>query len=112
VGDVVPEEQANLVQRRHYVLPFLPVLSFTVVFGLRLTVPASRTDHGPPKRVGVHQHRCGQGLEARHSWRDAEELAGAVRACVELYNTGGLIERHGHRTPREAYLAATARVAA
>jgi len=35
-----------------------------------------------------------------------------VRAFVELYNTEWLIERHRHRTPREAYLAATAGVAA
>jgi len=39
------------------------------------------------------------------AWRDIDELAEAVRAFVELYNTQWLIERHGHRTPREAYLA-------
>jgi len=37
------------------------------------------------------------------AWRDARELAEAVAAFVELYNTCWLIERHGHRTPREAY---------
>ena len=37
------------------------------------------------------------------TWRDAQELAEGVRAFVELYNTCWLIERHGHRTPREAY---------
>jgi len=32
-----------------------------------------------------------------------QELAEAVGAFVELYNRCWLIERHGHRTPREAY---------
>ena len=39
------------------------------------------------------------------AWRDVDELAAAVRAFVELYNRQWLIERHGHRTPKEAYLA-------
>jgi transposase InsO family protein len=39
------------------------------------------------------------------AWRDVDELAKAVRTFVELYNTQWLIERHGHKTPREAYLA-------
>lgn len=39
------------------------------------------------------------------TWRDADELAAAVAAFVDLYNREWLIERHGHRTPREAYLA-------
>jgi len=42
-------------------------------------------------------------------WRDVEELREAVRAFVELYNTCWLVERHGHRTPREASMAATKR---
>ena len=46
------------------------------------------------------------------SWRDVDELAEAVRAFVELYNTQWLIERHGHRTPREAYLASMEAAAA
>lgn len=46
------------------------------------------------------------------AWRDVDELAEAVRAFVELYNTQWLIDRHGHRTPREAYLAASAGIAA
>ncbi len=29
-----------------------------------------------------------------------------------IYNTAWLIERHGHRTPREVYLAATSKAAA
>jgi putative transposase len=37
------------------------------------------------------------------TWRDAQELAEGVRAFVELYNGSWLIERHGHRTPREAH---------
>lgn len=37
------------------------------------------------------------------TWRDVEELAEGVRAFVERYNSQWLIERHGHRTPREAY---------
>lgn len=46
------------------------------------------------------------------AWRDVDELAEAVRAFVELYNTEWLIERHRHRTPREAYLAAAVGAAA
>lgn len=37
------------------------------------------------------------------TWRDAQELTEGVAAFVELYNHEWLIERHGHRTPREAY---------
>lgn len=40
------------------------------------------------------------------------ELADAVRAFVELYNTQWLIERHGHRTPREAFVASMEAAAA
>lgn len=46
------------------------------------------------------------------AWETIEELREGVRAFVELSNTRWLIERHGHRTPREAYLAATAKAAA
>lgn len=45
-------------------------------------------------------------------WNTIEELAAAIRAFVELYNNEWLIERHGHRTPREAYLAAIEAAAA
>ncbi|MGH2488551.1 MAG: transposase [Candidatus Limnocylindria bacterium] len=45
-------------------------------------------------------------------WRDVETLHEGVRAFVELYNTCWLIERHGHRTPREAYMAAMGEAAA
>ena len=45
-------------------------------------------------------------------WNTIEELQAAVEAFVELYNSEWLIERHGHRTPREAYLAATGAAAA
>jgi hypothetical protein len=34
---------------------------------------------------------------------DLDDLRTAARAFVERYNTQWLIERHGHRTPREAY---------
>lgn len=37
------------------------------------------------------------------TWETAEELAAGVAAFVELYNSEWLIERLGHRTPREAY---------
>jgi transposase InsO family protein len=46
------------------------------------------------------------------AWRDVDELADAVRAFVELYNTQWLIERHGHRTPREAFVASMEAAAA
>jgi putative transposase len=45
-------------------------------------------------------------------WRDVEELREGVRGFVELYNTCWLIERHGHRTPRGAYIAAMGKAAA
>jgi putative transposase len=45
-------------------------------------------------------------------WSTIEELEVAVRAFVELYNREWLIERHGHKTPREAYDAAMKAVAA
>jgi putative transposase len=34
---------------------------------------------------------------------DIDDLRQAVRLFVERYNSNWLIERHGHRTPREAY---------
>jgi transposase InsO family protein len=37
------------------------------------------------------------------TWRTVNELAAGVRAFIDAYNDGWLIERHGHRTPREAY---------
>ncbi len=46
------------------------------------------------------------------TWESAEELAQGIRAFVELYNTRWLIERLAHRTPREAYVAATSEAAA
>lgn len=45
-------------------------------------------------------------------WDTIEELAAAVRAFVELYKGEWLIERHGHRAPREAYEAAIKAAAA
>ncbi len=45
-------------------------------------------------------------------WNTIEELEVAVRAFVEPYNREWLIERHGHKTPREAYDAAMKAVAA
>jgi hypothetical protein len=37
------------------------------------------------------------------TWQTVDELAAGVRAFVESYNDGWLIERHGDCTPREAY---------
>jgi putative transposase len=37
------------------------------------------------------------------AWETAEELREGVREFVERYNSQWLIERHGHRTPREVY---------
>jgi putative transposase len=45
-------------------------------------------------------------------YEDVGHLRQAVAAFTELYNTQWLIERLGHRTPREAFMAATAPVAA
>jgi putative transposase len=45
-------------------------------------------------------------------YEDVDDLRRAVAAFVELYNSEWLIERHGHRTPREAYADAMAEVAA
>ena len=36
-------------------------------------------------------------------WRSAEELREGIREFVRRYNEQWLIERLGHRTPREAY---------
>jgi transposase InsO family protein len=46
------------------------------------------------------------------AWEWADELAEGIRSFVELYNSSWLIERHGHRTPREAYLGVTSEAAA
>jgi putative transposase len=40
------------------------------------------------------------------TWTDVAELRAGVKAFIERYNSEWLIERHGHMTPREAYLAA------
>jgi putative transposase len=45
-------------------------------------------------------------------YEDLDDLRQGVAQFVELYNTSWLIQRHGHRTPREAYLAATCRKSA
>ncbi|MDI6773702.1 MAG: integrase core domain-containing protein, partial [bacterium] len=52
-----------------------------------------------------------QGLWAR-TYADLDDLGTAVRAFVGRYNTQWLIERHGHKTPREAYAIAMQAVAA
>jgi putative transposase len=36
-------------------------------------------------------------------YRDVDDLAQAVATFTHLYNSEWLIERHGHRTPKEAY---------
>jgi putative transposase len=45
-------------------------------------------------------------------YEDVDHLRQAVARFTELYNTEWLIERLGHQTPREAYIAATPEVAA
>ena len=45
-------------------------------------------------------------------WADVDELRQGVAAFVSRYNAEWLIERHGHRTPREAYASAMAAAAA
>ena len=40
-------------------------------------------------------------------WADVDQLRQAVAAFVARYNAEWLIEHHGHRTPREAYEAAS-----
>jgi putative transposase len=40
-------------------------------------------------------------------YEDVDHLRRAVATFCELYNTEWLIERLGHRTPREAYAGAT-----
>lgn len=46
------------------------------------------------------------------AWETIDELREALASFVERYNSQWLIERHGHRTPREAYEAAKRAVAA
>lgn len=45
-------------------------------------------------------------------YQDVDELREAIARFIELYNSQWLIERHGHRTPREAYADARTAVAA
>ena len=45
-------------------------------------------------------------------FEDIDELRQAVATFIETYNDEWLIERLGHRTPREAFIEATAQVAA
>lgn len=45
-------------------------------------------------------------------WSTIDELQATVRSFVVLYNREWLIERHGRRTPQEAYLAAMEAAAA
>jgi putative transposase len=60
--------------------------------------------------------RCIRTLKEQCLWArtyvDLDDLRTAVRAFLERYNTLWLIERHGHRTPREAYAHARQAVAA
>ena len=41
-----------------------------------------------------------------------DDLRQAVRTWTQLYNTAWLIQRHGHKTPREAFASAQTEVAA
>jgi len=45
-------------------------------------------------------------------YEDTDELRQAIASFIEAYNTEWLIERLGHRTPREAFIEATAAKAA
>lgn len=45
-------------------------------------------------------------------YNNIDELRSAIAMFIERYNSQWLIERHGHRTPREAYTAARRMVAA
>jgi len=44
--------------------------------------------------------------------QDVDELRQFVASFIEAYNNEWLIERLGHRTPREAFCEATTQVAA
>jgi putative transposase len=70
---------------------------------------------GEPQGNGVAE-RFIRTLEEQCRWAELrqgiDDLRQAVAAFTELYNTEWLIERLGHRTPREAFSEATAQVAA
>ena len=70
---------------------------------------------GEPQGNGVAE-RFIRTLKEQCLWsrlfEDVDDLRQGVATFVETYNREWLIERLGHRTPREAFLEATARAAA
>jgi putative transposase len=70
---------------------------------------------GEPQGNGVAE-RFIRTLKEQCLWArlcaDVDELRQAVASFIETYNNEWLIERLGHRTPREAFSEATAQVAA
>jgi putative transposase len=70
---------------------------------------------GEPRGIGVAE-RFIRTREEQCLWArlcdDRDELRQAVAAFIETYNNEWLIERLGHRTPRDAFNDATAQVAA
>ena len=70
---------------------------------------------GEPQGNGVAE-RFIRTLKEQCLWsklfEDTDKLRQAVASFIETYNTEWLIERLGHRTPREAFNEATAQVAA
>ena len=61
-------------------------------------------------RVGQHQSLWGADdqLVTSGHYATIDELRQAVTEFTRMYKTEWLIERHGHRTPREARTAAMA----
>jgi transposase InsO family protein len=70
---------------------------------------------GEPQGNGVAE-RFIRTLKEQCLWSrlfdDVDDLRQGVTAFIQTYNTEWLIERLGHRTPREAFIQATAQVAA
>ena len=70
---------------------------------------------GEPQGNGVAE-RFIRTLKEQCLWArlcdDVDELRQGVASFIETYNNEWLIERLGHRTPREAFSEATAQVAA
>ncbi len=69
-------------------------------------------EEGRPERVWRFSPlRRGEPLWAR-LYDDVDDLRQAVTAFVKTYNNEWLIQRHGHQTPREKYLASLSSEAA
>ncbi len=67
----------------------------------------SRAPHRQARRTPVGTERLILTLKEQCIWTktytDVAELRAAVADFVQRYNRQWLIERHGHRTPREVY---------